>query len=85
MNTEQRLALIRRVLNTASAGSESFRDHHLGAHLAYLAMAIADERPESFVDWSHEVGDESTEIVLHLFLEWFTPNDPVWKFIRVPK
>jgi len=85
MTPDQRLALIQQVLAKAYQQTESWREHHLGAHLAYLCLAIADAKPDSFVDWSpEETGrDECTAIVLHLFLDWFPPEHPVWQFIRV--
>lgn len=78
-----RLALIRRVLEKACAGTESFHEGGVGAHLAYLALAIAAEPPGNFVDWSDEVADDSIRSIRTLFLLWFPPHDRVWEFIRL--
>lgn len=85
MSPAERLALIQQVLAKAYAQTESWREHHLGAHLAYLALAIADAKPDSFVDWSPENNptDSATMIVRHLFAEWFPADHPVWKFIHL--
>lgn len=84
LDSVQRLSIINRVLQTAYLNSESWGDQGLGSVLAYLALAISDGKPDSFVDWTSENGgDEATVNALALFRKWFAENDGVWWFIKV--
>lgn len=81
MPVADRLALIQRVLAKAYEEIETWNDDHVGSALAYLALAIADGKIDSNVDWSDENGNKDTAVVRAHFREWFTDEDPVWAFI----
>lgn len=79
MNHEQRLELIRRVLQTAYNETETWQEEdNVGAALAYLCLAIAANDSKSHVNWALDHRGP----VLALFRNWFTDDDLVWKFIR---
>lgn len=83
MSPTARLALISDVMAKVNAETESLRtEDHLGADLAYLFAAIADTQPGAHVLWD---ANGLHAVTLHLFLEWFRPTDPVWRFIRVDR
>ena len=81
MSPANRLSLIQRVLEKAYDEVETWNDDHLGSALAYLALAIADGKPDSFVDWSDENGNPATRVARELFRQWFPGDDMVWLFI----
>ena len=77
-----RLALIHEVLQKAYEESESWFVDNLGSHLAYLALAIADCKPDSFIEWSEGADGCPTWLVRRQFTRWFPDTHPVWDFIR---
>jgi len=80
MEASERLILLSRVLTTAYQQTQTWRDPDIGSELAYLAMAIASDKPsEQQVDWTTEQASACAQ----LFRRWFLPNDPVWSFIIV--
>ncbi len=73
------LGLARDVGSKVFDATEVFRDDNVGADLAYLLIAIHDNKPDSFVDWS----EESRKSALHVILEKeFAADHPVWRYIR---
>jgi hypothetical protein len=79
MPAADRVALIKRVLDRAYDETEVWYDSGFGAQLAYLALAIADGEPDSFVDWSEDIC--GMDDIRAKFRAWFQPSDPVWLFI----
>lgn len=77
--------LAARVLATAYEKTESWSDDQLGMHIAYLVLAITDQKPDSLVDWTEEECNRqpNLRVTKRLFLDWFPLQDPVWKYIQV--
>lgn len=80
--TASRLSLIHEIMAKVTAETETLRtEDHLGADLAYLFAAIADSTG-GHVEWDIAHGGLHG-ITHHLFVDWFAPDHPVWRFIRI--
>jgi hypothetical protein len=79
---EKRAALALEVFNRVFHHTDTFRQEHLGADLAYLLGAILDageENGRSHVDWSPENSDCAD--TLARFRKLFPAGHPVWQHI----
>ena len=94
LTNSDRFDLIAEVLDFGFHQWEAWTEQDVGAHLAYLCLAIADPsfKEDSVVDWSEEGSPEmycgSTPrdgTTLAEFAERFPPEHPVWLFIVTNK
>ena len=81
LTSAQRFAILHGVLNRVYVEAESWHSDNIGSSLAYLCLAIADGKADSFVDWSSDVAD--TAEIRRLFERCFVKLHPVWRFIEV--
>lgn len=79
LTNEERLALIKDVCQMAFDNSESFRESHFGADLAYLVTAIVDDEHVS-VDWTEEGYGDKCEL-LGMIGSFYDQRHNIWKFI----
>ena len=79
MTKSERCDLVDRVCLAVYEATESFEEHLIGEHLAYLLWEITKPSGGG-VDWTAP----RSRYALDLFVVLFPPSDPVWDYITAP-